>query len=113
MTHWIIVLLVYYSGSDRVDIVPLKNVIFNNGIQCNEAKLSKEFQDHLIKEWKGLGVSYVKPFCKLVNFQDKRLADEKNVENLNDWPIEYLFNPTGPIDFTGEMKFEDENYKWH
>ena len=48
-----------------------------------------------------------------VNFQDKRLADEKNVENLNDWPIEYLFNPTGPIDFTGEMKFEDENYKWH
>ena len=49
MTHWIIVLLVYYSGSDRVDIVPLKNVIFDNGIQCNEAKLSKEFQDHLIE----------------------------------------------------------------
>ena len=67
MTHWIIVLMVYYSGSGRIDIVPLEDVIFDDPITCHEVRLSDEFQDHLREDYKDIGVAYVRPFCKLIH----------------------------------------------
>jgi len=71
MTHWIIVLLVYYSGSGRVDVVPLEEVIFDDPIICHEVRLSDGFQDHLKEQYKDIGVAYVRPFCKLIHKHEK------------------------------------------
>ena len=72
MTQWIIVLLVYYSGtSGRIDIIPLENIIFEDSIMCNEVRLSDVFRDELIKQYKDSGVDYVKPFCKLIHKHEK------------------------------------------
>ena len=111
MTKWVIVLVIYYAGrSGRVDILPLENILFNGAMKCNEYRLSKEFQNKLREKYKDMNVAYVKPVCKLVNYIDERIAFPRNSYIPDDdWPIEYLFNPTGPIDFTGEMKFEDES----
>ena len=85
MTHWIIVLMVYYSGSGRIDIVPLENVIFDDPITCHEVRLSDEFQDHLRKEYKDIGVAYVRPYCKLIQKYEKlaykNLSLEMKVNN--------------------------------
>ena len=78
MTQWIIVLFIYYSGSSgRIDVVPLENVIFEDAIMCNEVRLSDTFQDHLRKEYKDMGVAYVRPFCKLVHKHEKYAVKNK------------------------------------
>lgn len=65
MQSWIIILVIYFSGnSERVDI-HTTDLIFENPIECNEFRLSPEFQNELIKKYKDMGVDYVHPRCKL------------------------------------------------
>jgi len=64
MQAWIIILVIYFSGnSQRVDIHQT-DLIFKNPIICNEFRLSEEFQDELRRKYKGMGVDYVRPYCR-------------------------------------------------
>ena len=61
---WVIILVIYFSGdSQRVDMATT-DLIFEDPIKCNEFRLSEEFQDELRRKYKGMGVDYVRPYCR-------------------------------------------------
>ena len=64
MKAWVIVLVIYFSGnSDRIDI-HTTDLIFKDPIECNEFRLAPAFQDELRKKYKGMGIGYVRPYCR-------------------------------------------------
>jgi len=71
---WIIVLVIYFGGnSERVDI-HTTDLIFENPIECNEFRLSPDFQDELRRKYKGMGIDYVRPYCRPKKDEDKIIA---------------------------------------
>ena len=83
---WIIVLMIYFSGnSERVDI-HTTDLIFENPIECNEFRLSPEFQNELIRKYKGMGIDYVRPYCRPVKEKDKIIVNKKG-RKLNEQRI--------------------------
>ena len=77
MQSWIIVLVIYFSGnSQRVDI-HTTDLIFENAIKCNEFRLSPEFQGELKRKYKGMGIDYVRPYCRPMKDEDKIIVNKK------------------------------------
>lgn len=76
MKAWIIILVIYFGGDSkgRIDIQHT-NLLFENPIDCNEFKLSKEFQNKLKKDFKDKGIDYVRPYCKQIRDTDKIIAN--------------------------------------
>ena len=74
MQAWVIILVIYFSGnSQRIDIATT-DLIFKDAIQCNEFKLSPEFQDELKRKFKDKGVKYVRPYCKPMKKENEVIA---------------------------------------
>ena len=74
MQAWVIVLVIYFSGnSDRVDI-HTTDLIFKDPIECNEFRLSPEFQGELRRKYNGMGIDYVHPHCRPMKDEDKIIA---------------------------------------
>ena len=68
MDIWVIVLFIELMNG-TVHKVQLKDVTFNNVIECNTATKSEEFRDYLQFKYSGTGVAYIKPICKPVNWK--------------------------------------------
>ena len=66
---WIIVLIIYFYDSDRVDIqsTPYQ---FADGIECAKFTHQDEFRDLLLNTFKDKGISYVRPICKPTRLQE-------------------------------------------
>ena len=81
MKAWIIILVVYFGGDSkgRVDIMQT-DLFFKNPIDCNEFRLSEEFQDELRKQYKGKGIDYVRPYCRPTKDTDDKLI--ANIYNI-------------------------------
>jgi len=80
-SSWIIILVIYFSGnSDRVDIHQT-DLIFKDPIKCNEFRLSPGFQDELRKKYKGMGVAYVRPYCRPKKDEDKIIVSYGEIKN--------------------------------
>ena len=76
-SSWVIILMIYFSGnSDRVDI-HTTDLIFKDPIICNEFRLSPEFQNELIRKYKGMGIDYVHPHCRPMKDEDKIIVNKK------------------------------------
>ena len=64
---WVIVLLIYFQNSDRVDISET-SYYFDSGIECAKFKSDENFSQILKESFKGKGISLVNPICKPVNY---------------------------------------------
>ena len=74
---WIIVLVIYFGGnSERVDI-HTTDLIFKSPIECNEFRLSPDFQDELRRKYKGMGIDYVRPYCRPKKDEDKIIVNQE------------------------------------
>tara|TARA_R100001082_G_scaffold50917_1_gene27627 strand:+ start:2416 stop:2670 length:255 start_codon:yes stop_codon:yes gene_type:complete len=77
MQAWVIILVIYFSGnSQRVDIATT-DLIFKDPIECNEFRLSPDFQDELRRKFKDKGVKYVRPYCKPIKKGNEIIAIEE------------------------------------
>ena len=85
-SSWVIILMIYFSGnSDRVDI-HTTDLIFKDPIICNEFRLSPGFQDELKRKYNGMGIDYVRPYCRPVKEKDKIIVNKKG-RKLNEQRI--------------------------
>jgi len=74
MQAWVIILVIYFSGnSQRIDIATT-DLIFKDPIECNEFRLSPDFQDELRRKFKDKGVKYVRPYCKPMKKSNEIIA---------------------------------------
>ena len=77
MQAWVIILVIYFSGnSQRVDVATT-DLIFKDPIECNEFRLSPDFQDELRRKFKDKGVKYVRPYCKPIKKGNEIIAIEE------------------------------------
>jgi|TARA_R110002110_G_scaffold79197_2_gene207204 hypothetical protein len=70
------------GDAHRVDIHQT-DLIFKDPIKCHEFRLSPDFQNDLRKRYKGMGVKYVRPYCKptIIN-NNELLAEESNEQRI-------------------------------
>ena len=87
MQAWVIILVIYFSGnSDRVDI-HTTDLIFENPIECNEFRLSPDFQNELRRQYKGKGIEYVIPHCKPMKDNENKIIVNKKGRKLDEQRI--------------------------
>ncbi len=84
MQMWVIILVIYFSGnSQRIDIATT-DLIFKNPIECNEFRLSPDFQDELRRKFKDKNVKYVRPYCKPMKKETEIIVnnEEQNEQRI-------------------------------
>ena len=60
---WILILFIYFSNSNRIDIKQTP-YYFDDGVKCAQFKAEKEFNDLLVDTFEGKGIAYIRPVCK-------------------------------------------------
>ena len=87
MQSWIIILVIYFSGnSDRVDI-HTTDLIFENPIECNEFRLSPDFQNELRRKYKDMGINYVRPYCRPLKDNENKVIFNEEVKKKDEQRI--------------------------
>ena len=80
---WVIILLIYFQNSDRVDYLET-SYYFENGVQGAKFKADKNFSELLKESFQGKEISIIKPICKpmeynIDSFKEKYIASNGSV----------------------------------